>query len=480
MDGLLGVIRRHLAAAGERTGRSIVLLSVRDGIVAVLPLVLIGSFFYLLVEPPLVRVAWQKAYAAAMSGWIPRFVLVFKATTGMISVYAAFAIAYHLARRRDLDGLAAGLIAVTADLAVVGPLRVAATPDRPAAWMLQLEKVGPAGLFVAILVALWVVEVQRFVVRRNWVVRLPPSVPEAVYRSFLSLVPAFLGIASLWFVVHGLRFDLFALAATLSRPLQSVGNSLPGILTVVLIDSVIWLFGIHAITILAVMKPIWLAMLTQNMEAALAGQAIPNLAPREFYIWFVWMGGSGTSLALVAHLLAARSQQLRGIAKVGIVPALFNINDPIMFGAPVVMNPTLAVPFIAAPVVCAINAWAAFHFGMVTRPHLDILWTLPAPVGAFGTTSDPKALVLLVLNLGLAYLIYAPFVRAYDRRLLAQEAAGGPAAPAAAAGTAGTTARPAQDQARKASGPVAVTTTGPASAAASSAASPSAAAPHTR
>lgn len=429
MDGLLGAIRKHLAAAGERTGRSIVLLSVRDGIVAVLPLVLIGSFFYLLVEPPLVRVAWQKAYAAAMAGWIPRFVLVFKATTGMISLYAAFAIAYHLARRRELDGLAAGLIAVTADLAVVAPLKLALAPDRPAGWVLPLENVGPAGLFVAILVALWVVEVQRFVVRRNWVVRLPPSVPEAVYRSFLSLVPAFLGIASLWFVVHGLRFDLFGLVAALSRPLQSVGNSLPGILTVVLIDSVIWLFGIHAITILAVMKPIWLAMLTQNMEAALAGQAIPNLAPREFYIWFVWMGGSGTSLALVAHLLAARSKQLRGIAKVGIVPALFNINDPIMFGVPVVMNPTLAVPFVLAPVVCAVNAWAAFHFGMVTRPHLDILWTLPAPVGAFGTTSDPRALVLLALNLGLAYLIYAPFVRAYDRRLVAQEVVGGVGVP---------------------------------------------------
>jgi PTS system cellobiose-specific IIC component len=286
---------------------------------------------------------------------------------------------------------------------------------------LPLENVGPAGLFVAILIALWVVEVQRQFVRRNWVVRLPASVPEAVSRSFLSLVPATAAIAGLWFLVHGLGVDLFRWIAVLSRPLQSVGNSLPGILTVVLIDSTIWLFGIHAITILAVMKPIWLAMLTQNMEAALVGAPIPNIAPREFYIWFVWMGGSGTSLALAAHLLAARSVALRGIAKVGLVPALFNINDPIMFGAPVVMNPTLAVPFVMAPLVCAVNAWIAFNFGMVARPHLDILWTLPAPLGAFGSTGDPKALVLLALNLGLAYLIYAPFVRTYDRRLVMLE-----------------------------------------------------------
>ena len=421
MHGLLDGLKSGLAKAGERTSRSVYLLSLRDGIVAVLPLVLIGSFFYLLVEPPLVRVAWQRAYASAMADWIPKFVFVFKATTGMISLYAAFSVAYQLARRRELDPLAAGLIAVTADLAIVAPLRAPLAPDAPAVWVLPLENVGPAGLFAALLIGIYVVELQRFVTRRNWVVRLPPSVPDAVARSFLSLVPAMLGISSLWFVVHGLGLDLFAAIARLSSPLQAVGNSLPGILTVVLIDSVIWLFGIHAITILAVMKPIWLAMLTQNMEAALAGQAIPNLAPREFYIWFVWLGGSGASLALAAHLLAARSAALRGIAKVGIVPALFNINDPLMFGVPVVMNPILAVPFVVAPLVCAVNAWVAFQFNMVTRPHLDILWTLPAPIGAFGSTGDPRALVLLGLNLGLAYLIYAPFVRVYDRRLLAQE-----------------------------------------------------------
>jgi PTS system cellobiose-specific IIC component len=443
MHAALETIKRGLAAAGERTGRSTTLLAVRDGIVAVLPLVLIGSFFYLLVEPPLVRVAWQKAYAAAMADWIPRFIFVFKATTGMISVYAAFAIAYQLAKRRDLDPLAAGLIAVTADLAVVGPMKVPLVSGAPPAWVLPLENVGPAGLFVAILIALWVVAVQGFVLRRNLVVRLPDSVPEAVSRSFLSLVPAMVAVSSLWFLVHGLGVDLFAAIATLSRPLQAAGNSLPGILLVVLVDSVIWLFGIHAITILAVMKPIWLAMLTQNMEAALGGQPIPNLAPREFYIWFVWMGGSGTSLALVAHLVRARSAQLRSIAKVGLVPSLFNINDPIMFGVPVVMNPTLAVPFVLAPVLCALTAWGAFSTGLVARPHLDILWTLPTPIGAFGCTGDIRALALVAVNFTIAFLVYAPFVRSYDLRLRVQEGAGAAAPPPPRGAEAAVTSTPA-------------------------------------
>src|SRR5262249_52148780 len=137
----------------------------------------------------------------------------------------------------------------------------------------------------------------------------------------------------------------------------------------------------------------------------------------------------GTSLALVAHLVRARSAQLRSIAKIGLVPALFNINDPIMFGAPVVMNATLAIPFIVSPLLCAATAWAAFRFGFVTRPHLDILWTLPTPLGAFGSTGDVKSLLLVAFNFGMAFLMYGPFVRAYDRRLAAAEHAE-PAAPA--------------------------------------------------
>src|SRR5262249_36972689 len=139
-----------------------------------------------------------------------------------------------------LDPLAAGLIAVAADFAVVGPAKSVFRGDTPPVWSMQLENIGAAGLFVAILIALYVVEVQRFFVRRNLVVRLPDTVPEAVSRSFSQLVPAMASIRSLWFIAHGLRLDLFAIVTALSRPLLAVGNSLPGVLLVVLIDSTVW------------------------------------------------------------------------------------------------------------------------------------------------------------------------------------------------------------------------------------------------
>jgi PTS system cellobiose-specific IIC component len=152
------------------------------------------------------------------------------------------------------------------------------------------------------------------------------------------------------------------------------------------------------------------------------GASPPHLFTQEFFIWFVWQGGSGNTLAFALLLLFARSKQLRLVGKAGIVPALFNINEPLLFGAPVVMNGKLAPPFVLAPVVAVISTWCAMHFRLVRPPYIEVVWTLPAPVGAWlSTGGDFRALVLQMMNLIIAILIWWPFVRRYDRSLLAAQ-----------------------------------------------------------
>jgi len=227
-------------------------------------------------------------------------------------------------------------------------------------------------------------------------------------------------------VFHMAGLDVFALMArAVGRPLGAVSNSLAGVLLVVLLDSALWLVGIHAVALLAVLHPVWLQLVLENQAAAAGGATVlPNIGAREFYIWFVWVGGSGASICLPFMFLRARSAALRGVAKVAMLPSLCNINEPIIFGAPIVMNGVLAVPFLLAPLAMAALSWCAFHFDWVTRPFAVVPWTLPAPLGAYFTTGgDWRALVLLAVNLVIAALIYLPFVRAYDRRLAAQETA---------------------------------------------------------
>jgi len=162
------------------------------------------------------------------------------------------------------------------------------------------------------------------------------------------------------------------------------------------------------------------------MTAASAGHAPPHVFTQEFFIWFIWQGGSGTTLAFAILLLFARSKQLRLVGEAGIVPAVFNINEPLLFGAPVVMNGKLAPPFIAAPVILAVISWCAMHFGAVRPPYIEVVWTLPAPIGAYlSSGGDVKALVLQLVNLVIALIIWWPFVRRYDRHLVSAEAAAG-------------------------------------------------------
>ena len=217
--------------------------------------------------------------------------------------------------------------------------------------------------------------------------------------------------------------DLEGGITALFRPLLLGGDSLAAVIVVVLIDSALWLVGVHGLSVLAAIRPLWLAALAENMAAASAGQRPPHVFTQEFFIWFTWQGGSGVTLAFALLLLFARSKQLRLIGRAGIVPAIFNINEPLLFGAPVVMNGKLAPPFVIAPVILVTTSWLAMHFGLVRPPYIEVVWTLPAPAGAWlATGGDLRAVGLQLFNLALALLIWWPFVRRYDRALLAREA----------------------------------------------------------
>lgn len=398
------------------------LLSIRDGVIAALPLVLVGSVFLLIAQPPVP--AWERAIAA--SAWQARLLMPLKATTGLISIYVAFSVGYSLARRYELDPLAGGLLSAAAFLISIRPQSVAPAPGAKPASVLPVAWLGSGGLFVAIILAILSVEVMRFLVRRNWTFRLPEGVPLAVARSFASLLPAAAILSICWFFFHVVALDPFALMQRLvARPLALASNSLPAVLIIVMLDSVLWLFGIHAVAIMAALQPVWLQLITENMEAAALGEALPNIGAREFYIWFIWLGGSGASLCLPFLFWRARSAALRSVARLGLVPAICNINEPIIFGTPIVMNATLAVPFIGGPALAAAIAWAAFRLNWIARPHVIVPWTLPAPLGAYLTTGgDPKAILLMAVNLAIVTVFYWPFVRAYDRRLAEKEKAG--------------------------------------------------------
>ena len=381
-------------------------MAVRDGVVGSLPLILLGSLFLLLAQPP-----WP-----ALSRFLPapaKLLSGYQACAGLVSIYACVATALSLSRRRESDPVAGATTA----------LAILLVAQYPVNKMLPMAALGAAGLFPAFAAAIFAVEVLHAFQQRQWGIKLSGGAPGVVVRSFAALLPSVTCVVLVWFVVHVLGIDLAGGIAAIFRPLIRGGDSLYAVVIVVLIDSALWLIGVHGIAVLAAVRPLWLAALAENMTAASAGGVPPHVFTQEFFIWFVWQGGSGTTLAFALLLLFARSKQLRLVGKAGIVPAIFNINEPLLFGAPVVMNGKLAAPFVAAPVILVILSWCAMHFGAVRPPYIEVVWTLPAPIGAYlSSGGDARALVLQLVNLAIAFLVWWPFVRRYDRQLVAGEA----------------------------------------------------------
>jgi len=380
------------------------LCAIRDGVVAALPIILFSSLLLLLAAPPL------PGLARLLAPWSPALSLGVKALNGGISIYVAFGCAQSLARRRGIDPVGPAILAAAA------LLLAAASPDGGVA----IDRLNQTGLFAGLVLGLASAELVALAERRQLTIRMPAGVPDAIARSFATLVPAF-ALLTLVFGLRFLGFDLLGATQALAKPLVSVAGSFGGVLLVSLCDAGLYYLGVHPGGVIAAFQPLWLSMLAENQAARLAGQVLPHIANREFFLWFVWQGGSGGTLALMLCLLAARAKSLRALARLAVIPSLFNINEPLLFGLPIVLNPTLVVPFLLGPLVSASVAYFVFSLGWVSRPAYEVLWTLPAPVGAFLSCADPRAVALELFTLGIGCALWWPFVRRLDRRRLADE-----------------------------------------------------------
>ncbi|MHB8462654.1 MAG: PTS transporter subunit EIIC [Vulcanimicrobiaceae bacterium] len=206
-----------------------------------------------------------------------------------------------------------------------------------------------------------------------------------------------------------------ALMALLA-PLSSVGDSYVGLLIVVAAQTLLWAFGLHGPALLsAIVTPIYLQMQQQNSAAFVAHQPLPHIVTTSLFL-FIFPGGAGATLPLAAALLISRQKRLRTLGRAAILPSLVNINEPLILGLPIVLDPILCIPFVLSPVVLATVTYFAVAHGFVARPELYMPSSLPTPIGAWLATNDPRSLVLVLVNVGLSAILYLPFLRAYERR----------------------------------------------------------------
>lgn len=398
--------------------------AIRKGIISTLPLTIVGSFFTILSNMPIPAVAHFLApYQEILD--IP-----FRFTVGILSLYATFGIAYSLVQYYKLDPLTNGIIGVMAFLvATAKPLHVLKPQGIvEAGRYLNIANLSASSLFAAIVTALVSVEIVHYFTKHNITIKMPAGVPPEVANSFAGLFPAAVVLILFWLVRHLLGFNIATFLSSLLMPLKGIlaGNSLGGGILTILFITIFWTLGIHGTAIMdPIIRPFWEMAIAKNMTEFQAGTNVHHLSTiftEQFLQWFVWIGGAGGTLALVILFLFSKSNYLKELGRLALLPGLFNINEPVMFGAPIVLNPILAIPFIIAPIVTAVIAYFATISGLVPMMMARLPFSFPAPIAALMSTNwSWQALVLSLVNFMVDLVIYYPFFKVFEYQQLQRE-----------------------------------------------------------
>ncbi|ANM85421.1 TPA: PTS sugar transporter subunit IIC [Escherichia coli] len=418
---LVGIIEKRLAPMAGVIAQQRYVLAIRDGFIAALPFMIVGSFMLVFIFPPIstnTTFQFAKVWLNFSANYREQLMLPFNMSMGLMTIFISVGVGASLGKQYSLDPITTGLLSLMSFMLVAADLKNGA---------LSMQYFSGQGIFTALLCSIYATEVYRWLQKRNITIKLPEQVPPGVSRSFEVLIPVIVIMITLHplnlFIEHVTGMILPEAIMAMLKPLVAASDSLLAVILAVLLCQILWFAGIHGTMIVTgIMNPFWMANLASNQAALAAGEAIPHTFVQGFWDHFLFIGGVGSTLPLAILLIRSRAAHLRTIGRMGFVPGLFNINEPILFGVPIIMNPILFIPFVFIPVINAILAWYAIDLGLVEKVVMMTAWTTPAPIGASWATNWAIAPVILCfICMAIAALMYYPFVKAYEKTLLAAD-----------------------------------------------------------
>ncbi|KRL85890.1 PTS lactose transporter subunit IIBC [Lacticaseibacillus pantheris] len=417
----------------EKISRNIYLMAIKDGFIAAMPIILFSSVFILLSNvPPLIGIT----IPTDLNAWFNK---IYNYTMGFVGFYVAGTTAKALTGSINQRMKGGRFINNTSTMmaAMVGFMLLAIGTTKAGNY--QAGFFGTDGILSAFVAAFVTVWVYQFCVSRDLTIKLPKEVPGAISQTFRDIIP--FGMATLIFSLIDvaarawLSVPFAQVIQTVLAPIFKGADTYPGIMFVEFLIPLFWFMGIHGPS---VVKPAIESALFGNTTANLAlfkAGHFPIHALSENFLNFVGeLGGTGATFVVpILFLLFARSKQLKAIGTASVVPVMFAVNEPLLFGAPIVLNPYFLVPFVIAPMVNVAIGKLFIDLHLMRGFMYVLSWALPGPIGAFlDTNFQWSSLVLMAILLILDALIYLPFIKAYDATLILQEQGQGAVAVAGA------------------------------------------------
>ena len=422
MDKLTHLLDKTLMPISNKLSNNKYLAALQDGLMFSMPILIVGSVCIIIGDFPLpiFQETMTSLLGAIWSQWC--WDIMVPATTGLVSLLSIIGIANSLALKNKVEPLSAVGISVSAYFILLAQMEDGG---------FAVSNFEAQGLFTAMITALIATSIYSYTVHKNWIIKMPESVPSFVSRSFNALIPAAVVLPIfliIRLVVSLTPYDTVTnfIIQVLQMPLASITTSLVGTLFASFLNSFIWFFGIHGSSVVdSFMDPIWYATRAENLaiyQTAVTA-ARPYIVTMDFINFFVFLTGSGITLPLtIIMAYKCKSKRIKQIGKLSILPGLFNVNEPVIFGMPIVLNPMMLVPFVLAPTCSVLIAYLSMYAGLVPYPTgVTIPWTTPAPISGWLMCNDWRGGVLQVVVLIVSGLIYYPFIKSLDKKYILEE-----------------------------------------------------------
>lgn len=430
-------LEKFLVPLAEAIGKNKYLVSIRDGFLITTPILIAGSIFLLIGEFP-----WP-----ALNEWMGSIIVDQKtganltsfiekpagATFSIMAIFAVIAIAYSFAKQMKTNKIFGSATAVMSWLLLMpysidGVTKIGGKELPVSLEGIPLNWVGAKGIFIGIIVSFLAVHIYAFIEKKGWVIKMPPGVPPTVVESFAALIPAM--FVMIFFFLINLILGFLGTNAfqvvfdILQTPLVHLGGTLGALLIAFLFNGLFWFFGINGGAVVgAVYGPVLATLSLENVEFFKNGVGSPNIVNEQFYELFVVYGGAGSTLSLIiAMLFFCKSKRITELGKLALIPGIFGINEPIIFGLPMVLNPVMVLPFLLIPIFNILVGYTSMAMKLVPITNgVTIPWTTPPVISGFLAT-DWRGAVLQIILIIIGIFLYMPFIRAMDKQYLADEA----------------------------------------------------------
>lgn len=420
-------MEEHFVPVAAKIGSQKHLVAVRDAFISIMPITMAGAFATLVnvfIRDLPNEYLPDLGIADTMNWLITINGNVWWGTLAILSVAFVVALGYQLAKTYKTNALAGGLVALASFIAVTPQVATIAGAGVDGAdvvgWgFLGCGYLDAKGLFTALLIGFISTIIYAKLMNKNVTIKMPDSVPPAVSKAFASIIPGVIAIytcgALAWVVstLAGGQAIGDLILEYVQMPFLGLSQGLGAVVIVVLAVQLFWFFGLHGTNVLgAVLDGTYLTATLANESAFKAGEAMKYVWTRGSFDAYVWMGGAGCTFALIiAVLIFSKRADSKAVAKLSAPMGAFNINEPVVFGMPIVLNPIYFIPWLLVPVVLTVIAWCATYFGLVPYVHVPIPWVIPPVLYAFLATGGSFAAGLLALvNLAIGIAIWSVFV----------------------------------------------------------------------